>query len=170
LTQTDDRGPADFEWLDRDSILDLHQRSIEDYGGSFGIRDQGLLDSALNRPKHRWVYDEAPLSAADIAATYAVAIARNHAFVDGNKRTAFMAMVVFLALNGWALDVWQWKATRTMERVATGEIDEKELATWIRKHSRPLTDEEELELLDPDYNEEDDGEHDDRHRDDVHPR
>lgn len=155
MIDADDRGPADFEWLDRDFILDLHQLSIEDFGGTYGIRDQGLLDSAINRPRHRWAYDEDPLTAADIAATYAVAIARNHAFVDGNKRTAFMAMLVFLNLNGWALDVWQWKATRIMEKVATGEVDEKELASWIKKHARPLKAEEEIELHDPDDEEDD---------------
>lgn len=168
MIETDDRGPTDFEWLDRDSVLDLHEVSIDHYGGSHGIRDDGLLDSALDRPRNRWFYDEEPLSAADIAATYAVGIARNHPFLDGNKRTAFLAMLTFLQLNGWYLEVNRWSATRTMKRVATGKVDADELAKWIRKSSRPLTPEEELELFKPDVEAgEDDNDDDD---DDDDPR
>lgn len=162
MLEADDRGPADFEWLDRDSVLELHETSIEDYGGSFGIRDEGLLDSALQRALDRWFYDEEPLSAADIAATYAVALARNHPFLDGNKRTAFMAMLTFLQINGWYVDVNWWSATRTMKRVATGKMDVDQLAKWIRKRARPLTAEEELELLQGDEEEDDqEADHDD---------
>lgn len=148
LIEAEDRGPADFDWLDRDSVVEIHEQSIDDYGGDGGILSEGLLESAINRPKHRWIYDEEPLSAADMAATYAVGLARNHAFVDGNKRTAFMAMTVFLNLNGWSLHVRQRNARRTVEKVSTGKIDEKKLAKWILKHVRPLEVEEELELLD----------------------
>jgi death on curing protein len=100
------------------------------------MRDEGLLDSALARPLNRFVYD-AVSDLAELAATYAVAIAKNHPFVDGNKRAAFMALGQFLEDNGQTLTASDTEATATMLAVATGEIGITELTTWIRSNSSP---------------------------------
>ena len=103
-----------------------------------GIRDAGLLDSALSRPINRAAYGDEKNSkpdVADLAASYAVAIAKNHPFVDGNKRTAFVAMELFLALNGAALTADDANCVMTTLAVAAGEIDEEALAAWVRVNS-----------------------------------
>jgi death-on-curing protein len=126
----------DVVWLKRQSILLLHERSIERHGGLRGLRDEGLLDSALARPINILNY-EPNVSPARLAAAYAVGIARNHPFVDGNKRTAFAALGDFLKANGWNLDAAPDDATKTMLRVAAGEMSELELGAWIESRIQP---------------------------------
>jgi death-on-curing protein len=112
----------------------LHEESLANFGGARGIRDEGLLDSALVRPLHKFVYDEED-DLAVLAAAYGFGIAKNHAFVDGNKRTAFLALGLFLAINGKRLRAPQLDAIRTMLALAAGQLSEAELAEWIRQFS-----------------------------------
>jgi death on curing protein len=118
------------EWLDTDIVLDIHAEQLALFGGGDGMRDLGLLESALARPLNKFAYGETDLAA--LAAAYAFGIARNHPFVDGNKRAAFGSMIVFLGLNGIDLDVPPQDATAIILEVAAGEIDEDGLARWLR--------------------------------------
>jgi len=121
-------------WLTPNAVDLLHRGSIERYGGSHGIRDPALIESALSRPVNRWMY--APeCDLADIAASYAYGLAKNHGYVDGNKRIAFAAMFVFLYRNGLLLETDEEDATVTMVGVASGERSEDELAEWIRRRT-----------------------------------
>jgi death-on-curing protein len=118
------------QWLDTAIILDIHAEQLSLFGGADGIRDLGLLDSALNRPLNKFAYGGTDLAA--LAAAYAFGIARNHPFVDGNKRAAFASMIVFLGLNGIDFDVVPADATAVILSLAAGEISEDGLARWIR--------------------------------------
>lgn len=122
-------------WLSRLIIESVHESLIRQFGGSHGVRDDGLLDSALDRARNRWGYDD-NADMADLAAAYGVGIAKNHAFVDGNKRTAFQAMYVFLGLNGHRITAPQTDVVTLMVDVATGRTDEVSLAAWLRSHVR----------------------------------
>jgi death-on-curing protein len=117
-------------WLDTDIVLDIHAEQLAIFGGGDGMRDLGLLESALARPLNKFAYGETDLAA--LAAAYAFGIARNHPFVDGNKRAAFGAMIVFLGLNEIDLDVPPQDATAIILEVAAGEIDEDGLTRWLR--------------------------------------
>jgi death-on-curing protein len=121
-----------WRWVNRQVLLLLHEESLAEHGGARGLRDEGLLDSALSRPLNLALYDDPDV--ADLAAAYAMALAKNHAFVDGNKRAAFLALGMFLALNGHRLRATQVDATLTMLAVAAGEISQKGLSQWIRDH------------------------------------
>lgn len=121
-------------WLDQADILVLHDYVIARTGGASGVRDLGLLASALDRPVNRHGY-EGVTDLAVLAAAYAVGVAKNHPFVDGNKRTAFLALGLFLELNGDRLTAPDADATTTMLAVAAGEMDEPTLADWIRANS-----------------------------------
>ena len=114
-------------------LLLLHEESLAEHGGAPGLRDEGLFDSALARPQNLIAYGEP--DAAALAACYGFGLARNHPFIDGNKRTAFLATGLFLALNGLRLTATQAEATLTMLAVAAGELPEEEFAEWIRQHS-----------------------------------
>jgi death-on-curing protein len=111
----------------------IHSDLIQQHGGSHGVRDMTLLESALDRPKNRYHYDSTA-DLAVLAAAYAVGIAKNHAFIDGNKRTAFQVMYTFLGLNGFRIEVSEAAVVQLMIDVATGNIDEVELANWCRAH------------------------------------
>jgi death-on-curing protein len=124
------------EWLDLDLVLDFHAEQLALFGGADGIRDRGLLESALARPINKFAYGETNIAA--LAAAYGFGIARNHAFVDGNKRTALASMFVFLGLNGIDLDATQEEATAIVLGLAAGEIPEEVLANWIADHMKPL--------------------------------
>jgi len=124
------------EWLDIDIVLDFHAEQLALFGGADGIRDRGLLESALARPINKFAYGETEVVA--LAAAYGFGIARNHPFVDGNKRTALAAMIVFLGLNGIDLDAPQEAATAVVLSLAAGEFAEDDLARWIADHIRPL--------------------------------
>jgi death-on-curing protein len=123
---------SEWRWVDQRSLMLLHDESLAEHGGAPGIRDEGLLKSALARPLHLVAYEEPDL--ARLAAAYGVGLAKNHPFIDGNKRAAFLAVGLFLALNGQRLVVSQAEATLTMLAVAGSEIDELAFADWIRAH------------------------------------
>jgi death-on-curing protein len=115
----------------------IHDAQLREHSGSPGIRDEGLLESALARPKHRFAYAER-VDLATLAAAYAFGLAKNHGFVDGNKRAAFMAAYVFLGLNGQDLEATEPDVVTTMEHVADGRLTEAGLADWIRDKLRPI--------------------------------
>ncbi len=126
-----------FHWIARRTILAVHAAQIAEHGGIAGIRDEGLLASALARPEYKAHYGED--DPAVLAAAYAYGIARNHPFLDGNKRTAFVAMELFLMRNGYQLTASDEDAVVTFLRLAAGEIGEHELAAWIRASISPGT-------------------------------
>lgn len=117
-------------WVNQQVALAVHDRQLAEHGGAAGVRDEGGLGSALARPRNRWEYGEDELAV--IAAAYAFGIARNHPFVDGNKRTAWVIANLFLLLNGGALKFEERDAITTVERLAAGELSEDELADWLR--------------------------------------
>jgi death-on-curing protein len=123
-----------WQWLNKRVLLLLHNESLAEHGGAGGLRDEGLLDSALARPLNLSLYQQPDVAA--LAAAYGVGLAKNHAFVDGNKRADFLAVGLFLAANGYRLQATQLDATLTMLSVASGEIDEATFANWIRQHSQ----------------------------------
>ncbi len=122
-----------WRWVDRRSLVLLHGELLAEHGGSPGLRDQGLLESALARPLH--LASHADPDFAELAASYGIGLAKNHPFVDGNKRAAFLAVGLFLYLNGYRLTASQADATLTMFAVAAGELDEAQFAEWIREHA-----------------------------------
>ena len=124
-----------WRWIDRRALLLLHDESIAEHGGAPGIRDEGLFESAMARPLNLVAYGQPDV--AELAAAYGVGLAKNHAFVDGNKRVAFLAVGLFLALNGQRLVATQAEATVVMLDVAAGVIDEASFATWLRAHIQP---------------------------------
>jgi death on curing protein len=123
-----------WRWIDARALLLLHDESLAEHGGASGIRDEALLDSALARPQNLTAYGTPDF--ADLAAAYGAGIVRNHPVVDGNKRAGFMAVGLFLMLNGYRLDASQSDATLTMLGLAAREIDERDFAAWIRAHAR----------------------------------
>lgn len=127
---------ATWRWIDKNLLLLSHDESLAMHGGAQGVRDEALLDSALNRAPNL-AHDGQP-DYAELAAAYGVALAKNHPFVDGNKRVAFLSVGVFLMLNGHRLTATQVDATLIMFAVAAGEIDEPAFAEWIRQNSRLL--------------------------------
>ena len=116
-------------WLTIREVLVIHERQLGWFGGAAGVRDRGMLESALSRPINKWEYERADL--VDLAAAYAFGIARNHPFVDGNKRVAFLTAGAFLRLNGIHFAPPQEAATAAMLALASGEIDEAGFARWI---------------------------------------
>lgn len=118
-------------WLTRAIVEALQADQIREHGGQLGLRDAGLLESALTRPRHSWSYDP-DVDLARLAAEYGYGLAKNHAFIDGNKRIAFVAMNVFLLLNGHEIDAEEPKVVTTMLRVAAERMSPAQLAEWIR--------------------------------------
>jgi len=118
------------KWIDKRAVLLLHEESLAMFGGARGVRDEGLLDSALARPVNKYHYDGVE-DLAELAAAYGFGVAKNHAFVDGNKRAAFLSIGLFLAINGARLQADRIDAIRTILALAAGEIDEAGLAKWI---------------------------------------
>ena len=129
-------------WIKDEVVLAIHQRQLAEHGGSGGVRDEGLLASALARPKNLLVYSEKKPDVAALAAAYAFGIVKNHPFFDGNKRTAFVVCRTFLILNGHDLDATQEKKYLAFAHLAEGRVSEQELAAWIRKHSKSIRDKE----------------------------
>ena len=121
-------------WISREAFLLLHEASLAAHGGASGIRDEGLLDSALTRPVNRHLYEPGTDIPA-LAASYGFGIAKNHPFVDGNKRAAFGAAGLFLLLNGLELIATEAEAIVTVLNLASSELTEAEFANWIRKNS-----------------------------------
>jgi death-on-curing protein len=122
------------QWISKKALLLLHEESLARFGGARGIRDEGLLDSALARPQNTDAY-RSESTLADLAAAYAYGLAKNHPFVDGNKRAAFLSIGVFLAVNGHHLKADPVDAIHTMLAVANGTLDEQGLSAWIVKNT-----------------------------------
>ena len=120
-------------WIERSVLLAVHDEQLAEHGGAVGLRDEGLFDSALARPLNQAAYGDPDV--ADLAADYGVGLAKNHAFIDGNKRTAFVAVELFLVLNGYRLVASDADCVLTLLGVAAGDIDEAAFAAWIRTHS-----------------------------------
>ena len=120
-------------WISKKALLLLHEESLAMFGGASGLRDEWLLDSALARPLNTHAYNP-DSTLADLAASYGFGLAKNHAFLDGNKRAAFLSIGMFLSINGHKLVADQVDAIQTMLAVAAGELDEKGLAAWLQKN------------------------------------
>ena len=123
-----------WRWVDQRLLTILHDESLAEHGGASGLRDAGLLESALARPLNLVAYGDPDV--ADLAACYGVGLAKNHPFVDGNKRAAFLAVGLFLRLNGHRLVASQAEALLAMMSVASGDMKEADFAEWLRGHSR----------------------------------
>ncbi|MBV9236074.1 MAG: type II toxin-antitoxin system death-on-curing family toxin [Xanthobacteraceae bacterium] len=117
-------------WITYDQVIAIHGRQLRRFGGAPGLRDEGMLRSALERPLNKWHYEQA--EPAELAAAYAFGLAKNHAFVDGNKRVAFLAMMVFLRTNGVRFAPDPAHATKMIMALAAGEVSEASLTRWIR--------------------------------------
>jgi death on curing protein len=126
-------------WLTRVVIDAVHLDIVLTHGGLRGLRDENALESSLARPRNAWGYGRKPDLAA-LAAGYGFGLARNHPFHDGNKRIAFLAMVVFLGLNGKDLDAPEAEVVATMLKVASGDLTESALARWVREHLVPYVE------------------------------
>jgi death on curing protein len=122
-------------WLSDQLVLAVHDEQLAEHGGSTGLRDAGLLDSALARPLNRAGYGEPDIS--ELAAVYALGVARNHPFVDGNKRTAFVALELFLRLNGCRFTAGDADAVVMTLAMAAGELSDDEFTAWVRLHTEP---------------------------------
>lgn len=123
-------------WLDIALVIDFHAEQLSLFGGPEGIRDDGLLESALARPLNKFAYGETDMAA--LAASYGFGIAKNHPFIDGNKRTALASMIVFLGLNKLDIEALPEELTAVVLSLAAGEISEEVLAHWLREHLQPL--------------------------------
>lgn len=117
-------------WITYEQAIAIHSHQLRRFGGAPGLRDEGMLRSALERPINKWQYEQASLP--ELAAAYAFGLAKNHAFVDGNKRIAFMAMMTFLIKNGVAFSPEPAHATQIILSLAAGEVSEESLTRWIR--------------------------------------
>jgi death-on-curing protein len=124
-----------WRWIDRRTLILLHDESLAEHGGASGLRDETMLQSALARPLNLVNYGSPDV--ADLAAAYGVGLAKNHPFIDGNKRAAFLSVGLFLALNGQRLVSTQAEATLVMFDVAASAMDESSSADWIRGHMAP---------------------------------
>jgi len=122
-------------WITELSLILLHAEGLAEYGGKEGLRDEGLLESALARARNRFLYEEISDVAA-LAAAYATGIARNHPFIDGNKRVAFLTIGLFLAKNGFEFDADKVNATEVILQLAAGAMKEQELTAWIGQHMK----------------------------------
>ncbi|KAB0266996.1 type II toxin-antitoxin system death-on-curing family toxin [Microvirga brassicacearum] len=125
-----------IRWISKRLILSIHAAQLAEHGGINGIRDEGLLDSALARPELKAQYGSTHLPL--LAAAYAFGIAKNHPFLDGNKRTAYVAMELFLAKNGLMATASDEESVITFLKLAAGEVGEDELAQWIEHHLMPI--------------------------------
>ena len=122
-----------WRWLIEGVVIAVHAEQIAEHGGSSGLRDKGLLSSAMARPQHLAAYGNPTVF--DLAASYAFGIIQNHPFIDGNKRTGFLAAYIFLSLNGWKIGAPEASAVSVVLAVATGEMNEAELSVWIKEHT-----------------------------------
>jgi death on curing protein len=127
-----------YRWLLKKAVLSMHARQLAEHGGGQGVRDEGLLESALQRPQSKCDYGAPDI--AELAAAYAFGLARNHPFVDGNKRTALVASRTFLHINGYGITASNEDKLRTFLALAAGEITEENLAIWFRKFIQPRSE------------------------------
>lgn len=126
-----------WTWIEESVVWAVHEAQLAEHGGSAGIRDAGLLASVLARPANLAAYDSTA-DAAALAAAYGFGIARNHPFIDGNKRTAFVCAELFLALNAYTLQAEDAACVSTMLALAAGELPEAEFATWLRTYTQAI--------------------------------
>lgn len=126
---------SDWVWIVRSVVIAAHNEQLAEHGGAAGIRDAGLLDSALARAENLAAYGDPDVAA--LAAAYGFGIVRNHPFVDGNKRAALIATELFLVVNGFELIVDDAECVLTVLALAAGELDEAEFAGWLRRHAEP---------------------------------
>ena len=126
---------AGWRWIQANVVLAIHEMQLAEHGGGTGIRDAGLLDSALSRPRNLALYGTPDV--AELATSYAFGLARNHPFIDGNKRTAYVAAELFLGLNGFALTSSDAESVVNMLALAAGDIDEAAFTAWLRQHLAP---------------------------------
>jgi death on curing protein len=129
---------AEPVWIRDDVVLAIHRRQLAEHGGAEGVRDAGLLESALAKPRNLLAYADPSPDIAALAASYAYGIIRDHPFVDGNKRTSFVVCRVFLKLNGYDIDAPPDEKYLTFLKLAEGRVSEQELAHWIRGRLRPV--------------------------------
>ena len=123
-------------WIENEEARVIHQLQLADHGGASGIRDQGLFESAMDRPRNLFAYSDPTATLYQLAASYAYGLAKNHAFVDGNKRTAFVVCLSFLKQNGIILTASQEMRYLTFYALAAGDLTEAELAEWLQQNSR----------------------------------
>jgi death on curing protein len=123
-------------WISKELAIAIHKRQLAEHGGADGIRDEGLLESALSRPRNRFAYEDPTPTTQGLAASIAFGIARNHAFIDGNKRTAYVVCRTFLLLNGFDLTAEKIERYRTFLSLAEGSLSETELAKWLTDNTR----------------------------------
>lgn len=121
-------------WLTRDQVESIHLSQVREHGGSHGLRDSGLRESAVARPRNVWHYDQGA-DMITLAGALAFALIRNHPFVDGNKRAGLMSAYTFLLLNGWELQAEEPEAVMVIRDIAGGELGEPELTAWLRQRS-----------------------------------
>ncbi len=121
-------------WVLRETVLTLHEQSLAEFGGAAGIRDEGLLDSALGKPKNLLAHGKPALF--DLAASYGFGLVKNHPFIDGNKRAGFIVAVLFLELNGYCFQATEADAAVRTLALAAGEMSEAEFAAWLKANSR----------------------------------
>ena len=121
-------------WMFREAVFMLHEQSLAQFGGSAGVRDEGLLDSALGKPLNLFACGKPSLF--DLAASYGYGIVKNHPFIDGNKRTGFVVAVTFLECNGWHLEASEVDATVSTLALAAGEMSEAAYAEWLKANSK----------------------------------
>lgn len=126
--------PREPRWVSRLVVEAIHYDQIAEHGGLRGLQDEAALETALARPQNKWHYRR-PIDVETLAAAYAFGLSRNHPFHDGNKRVAFLTMAVFLELNGRTLTASEQQVVATMTALAAGDLSERRLITWIRKHS-----------------------------------
>ena len=124
-------------WVSRTAVDAMHYDQLQQHGGMRGIKDENALESALGRPRHKWVY-EPSVDLADLAAAYGYGLATNHGYGDGNKRVAFAVMYTFLGINGWEIDAPEPEVVQVMLEVADHRRNESALAVWIREHVVPV--------------------------------
>ena len=126
-------------WLARAWVDAIHFKQLQRFGGQYGIRDGGSIESALARPRQKWAYAEED-DISQLAAALGYGLTRNHGYIDGNKRVGFVAMRVFLELNGWTIEAEEEDVVRIMLSVATGETAEDSLGEWIQRHLVPFSE------------------------------
>ena len=125
-------------WITAQLAIAIHKRQLAEHGGAEGLRDAGLLESALNRPRHLFAYNDPTPDVPAMAASYAYGVARNHAFIDGNKRTAYVVCRTFLLLNGFDLTATREDRYQTFLDLAAGKVSEEQLTAWLAAHVRRI--------------------------------
>lgn len=124
-------------WLQRVWVDAIHFQQLQRFGGLYGVRDDNVIESALARPRNLWAYDDVT-DVATLAAAYGYGLTRGHGYVDGNKRIGFVAMAVFLDLNGWSLQAPEPEVVQVMLAVASGDLSETDFVQWAQRHIRAL--------------------------------